>query len=199
MNTNLIYYSFLVILILFDIILYIDEIVNNPSSKIYKAKIEKKTLYKNGYKYILDEDYIVIDAPNDKVIEILDEIENKKITNINLDKTIICTKFIIGANVNVITKLDLVCEEVENKSANFKIKDGIIFDKFNNVICIFKENKKKNYLRLLKDILLEEMHLDISLTQNTINLYIVKVCLILDYLNRTTIIMNIYLQLYRTR
>lgn len=150
MNANIIYYILLVILILVDVYLYIEEIVNNPSSKIYKAKLEKKTLYKNGYKYILDENYIVIDVPNDKVIEILDEIENKKITNINLDKTIICTKFIIGANINLITKLDLKCEEVENKSENFKIQDGIIFDKFNNVICIFKEKQKVELFEIAK-------------------------------------------------
>lgn len=150
MNVNIIYYILIVILVLVDIFLYIDEILNNPSSKIYKAKIEKKTFIKNGYKYILDENYVVIDVPNDQIIEILDEIENKKITNINLDKTVICTKFIIGTNINVIAKLDLKCEEVENKSVNFKIEDGIIFDKFNNVICIFKEKQKEELFEIAK-------------------------------------------------
>ncbi len=139
MNENTIFYIILVILMIFDILLYVDELINNPESKIYKKKINNITRYIEGYKYLLNDDGVVLDVPKSEIIEIKDEIENKPITYIDIEKQVICKKFIINSNVNVIIKLDLKCEEVEIRNQNFKVENDIIFDKFDNVICIFKE------------------------------------------------------------
>lgn len=139
MNENTIFYIILIILIVFDILLYIDELINNPESKIYKEKINNITRYIEGYKYLLNDDGVLLDVPESDIIEIKEKIENKPITYINIEKQVVCKKFIISSNVSVIIKLDLKCEEVEIRNQNFKVENDIIFDKFNNVICIIKE------------------------------------------------------------
>ncbi len=139
MNFNVVYYILLIILIIVDIVLYLDEILNNPSSKIYQNKINKNTIVMNGYTYIKDDIAIAIDVPNDNKICISNIVLDKKIETINIKKQIICEEFIIGENVNTIVFLDLKCSKVISKSKNFSVNNGIIFDKFNNVICIFKE------------------------------------------------------------
>lgn len=151
MNFDIIYYILLIILIIVDIILYIDNLINDTSSSFYKNKIQKRMLVKDNIIYLKEDFYTVIDLSEKDKIEIIDEINGIKVTCINLDKKIICDTFIIGKNILNIQKLDLYANKVISNSDNIKVQGDFILDKFDNIVCIFKEKTKEELLEISKN------------------------------------------------
>jgi len=146
--STIILYILFVFLILIDIYFYIDNLYFDSNSKYQQNKRLNHIYTESGYKYDLYQRSAVIDVPNLIKIEICANVNNKDITEIDINREVNCDQFIIGKNIKFINKLNLICSSVVSYSDEFRVENGIIFDKFSNIVVIFKEKERNELIEL---------------------------------------------------
>ena len=140
-----------VIIIIIVIMQYLFELLLNDDSSYQKKRHKKKIFEDANFKYDLYNGGVIKDVKNYVTIDIPEFYNNTIINCIDIDRNIVCETFIIGKNINHIKQLKLKCEKVISNSPNYTIKDDAIFDKYNNLIVIFKEKTKEELFNYAKN------------------------------------------------
>ena len=146
--SDLFIYILMAIIVVVDIYFYFENLWFSPDSTYQINKRNLNIINESGYKYDLYNRFAVVDVPNLLTIEIKDSINNTNINEIDIDRKISCDRFIIGKNILLITKLDLSCNELISYSKDYIVKDDMLFDKFNNVVLIYKQKSREELFEI---------------------------------------------------
>lgn len=150
MYTDIILYTILILVILYDVLAYLYDLFYSENSKYTMQKHLSNIETTYPFTYDLFKRNAITKIESSSIIIIPETYKDRPINELDIKELVKCDKFIISKNINFINNLNLDADEVISNSLTYKVVDNLILDKYNNVICIFKNRKLDNLKEIAK-------------------------------------------------
>ncbi len=147
MNSTIVLYIILIIIILYNVFTYLYEILWSDDSKRMQSKRLEYIKKDSNFEYDLFKRSAIIKCFNNDVIDTNVKVENTTIDILDIKDEIVCDTFIIGENIKVISNLNLKANNVISYS-KYTVKDDAIFDPLGNLLIIYKDKAKEELKEL---------------------------------------------------
>lgn len=150
MNSTIILYIILILLILYNLLNYLYELLCSDNSKRMQKKRLEYIKHDDKFEYDLFKRNAIIKTFSNTIVDTNVMIDNRVIDVIDIKDEVVCDTFIISENIKVIANLNLKANNVVSYS-KYTVKDGGIFDPLGNLLIIYEDKTKEE----LKDLALK--------------------------------------------